>query len=335
MRAAIYGAGAMGTVLGAYITRAGGQIDLITRNIPHVTALREYGAKIGGTVDFTVPVTALTPDDMTGEYDIIFLMTKQRDNASICEFLKGYLKEDGAICTMQNGLPEHSVAEVIGNTRTLGCAVSWGATLKGEGCAHLTSSPQKLTFSLGAHDYNNPNLKRAAELLELMGKVTIEQNFLGARWAKLAINSAFSSVSAVTGLTFGQVASSRKTKGIALSLLNEAFAVADALGVKPEKIQGHDIVKIYGCKGGVKRLFALALLPLAMKSHKDIISGMYYDLSSGRKSDIDFINGTVSRFAKKFGVSVPLNDNILKIAHEIEDGKRAVSTDNIQFIKAY
>ena len=63
-RYAIYGAGSLGTVLGAYITKNGGKIDLINRNIAHVEALRKNGAKINGTVELTVPVTALTPDEM-------------------------------------------------------------------------------------------------------------------------------------------------------------------------------------------------------------------------------------------------------------------------------
>lgn len=332
IRAAIYGAGAMGTVLGAHIARAGGQIDLITRNLKHVEALKAHGARIGGTVDFTVPVSALTPEEMSGEYDIIFLMTKQRENVKICQFLLKFLKSDGAICTMQNGLPEPSVASVVGNERTLGCAVSWGAMFKGEGQAILTSSPEKLTFSLGGYDSKNPNIARAAELLRCMGEVAIEDNFIGARWAKLSINSAFSSLSAITGLTFGEVASDKRTKGIALSMLNETFTVAKACGVKIEKIQGHDIVKIYRCKGGLKRLIALKLLPLAMKSHKDIVSGMYYDLKAGKKCDIDFINGVIVDHAHKFGISVPLNKKVLEVAHKIENKQLEVSVDNLKLL---
>ena len=80
MRCAIYGAGSLGTVLGAYMTKAGQAVDLVNRNQAHVQALREKGAHIKGTVDFTVPVTALFPDEMTGTYDVIFLMTKQLFN---------------------------------------------------------------------------------------------------------------------------------------------------------------------------------------------------------------------------------------------------------------
>ncbi|MBO5305348.1 MAG: 2-dehydropantoate 2-reductase, partial [Clostridia bacterium] len=82
-RYAIYGAGSLGTVLGAYITKNGGQIDLINRNKAHVEALRQSGAKITGTVEMTVPVTALTPDEMSGQYDVILLMTKQLFNRDV------------------------------------------------------------------------------------------------------------------------------------------------------------------------------------------------------------------------------------------------------------
>ena len=73
MRSAIYGAGSLGTVMGAYLTREGVQVDLINRNHAHVDALNKSGAHITGTVDMTVPVNALLPEDMTGKYDIIFL----------------------------------------------------------------------------------------------------------------------------------------------------------------------------------------------------------------------------------------------------------------------
>ncbi len=329
MRAAIYGAGAMGTVLGAHIARAGGKIDLITRNVAHVNALNGRGATIEGTVSFTVPVTALTPEQMTGKYDIIFLMTKQRQNPQICTFLKDYLAEGGVICTMQNGLPEPSVASVIGEENTLGCAVSWGATFKGEGCAVLTSDPARLTFALGGYNPAHPKIPVVSGLLHMMGTVTVEQNFIGARWAKLAINSAFSSLSAITGMTFGEVSRQSPSKKIALGLLNEAFAVAKACGVEIAKIQGHDIVKIYGCKGGIKKFIALRLLPLAMKDHKNIISGMYYDLKAGKKCDICYINGVIVHAAKNFGVSVPLNIKALSAAKQIEDGGLEISPQNI------
>ena len=69
MKTVIYGAGSLGTVLGAYLAKAGVEVDLVTRNRDHVEAMNKNGAHITGTVDFTVPVHALTPDEMTDKYE--------------------------------------------------------------------------------------------------------------------------------------------------------------------------------------------------------------------------------------------------------------------------
>ncbi len=332
IRAAIYGAGAMGTVLGAYITRAGGKIDLITRNIEHVAALKSGGARISGQVNFTVPVSALTPDEMKGQYDIIILMTKQRHNKETVSFLAPYLSPEGVICTAQNGLPEDSVAEVIGRERTLGCAVSWGATFIGGGEAKLTSSPDKLTFALGSPYGANDMTGAVAKLLAMMGDVTIEDNFSGARWAKIAINSAFSPLSAMSGKTFGEIANNKKYRRLAQLLLKECFTAAEASGVKMGKIQGHDLKKIYDYNCRVKRAISFALMPLAMKNHKNLVSGMYYDLSAGKPCEIDFINGKIIAAAKSFGVNLPVNSAAVDIIHDIERGVAKTGEENLSIL---
>ncbi len=332
MRAAIYGAGAMGTVLGAYISAYGKKIDLITRNKEHVAALKKDGAQIVGNANFKASVSALTPDEMQGKYDLIFLMTKQRENPKVLPYLKDFLSDDGVVCTLQNGLPEPSVSSVVGAERCMGCAVSWGATLIGAGVAELTSERKKMTFSLGSPESFNKKTDEVKSFLECAGSVKIEQNFYGARWAKLAINSAFSPVSAVTGLTFGEVASTNPAKGVALKLLNEAFDVAQKCGVHIEKLQGHDIVKIYGCKNKFKSALALALLPFAMKNHKKLVSGMYYDLSAGKKCDIDFVNGVVLRMGKKFGASTPVNKAVIDMVHAIERGELKITPENLKLL---
>ncbi len=337
MRACIYGAGAMGTVLGAYIAAKGKQIDLINRNESHVAALKEKGAHVTGTVDFTVKVTALTPAEMTGKYDVVFLMTKQRQNAETVNFLKDYLSDNGVICTTQNGLPEFSVASVVGEEKCLGCAISWGATFIGGGEAMLTSSPDKLTFALGSAFTDKPDpakINAVKSYLECMGEVTVDGNFIGARWSKMIMNATFSSLSAISGLTFGEIAQNRKTRKAAQVLLKECMDVAAAAGVKPAKMQGHDIVKAFNYNNPVKKAVSFALLPLAMKKHKLLVSSMYYDLIKGRKCDIDFVCGEVARQGAILGVRTPVADRAIAFAHEIEEGKREISPDNISELTA-
>ena len=125
MRIAVYGAGAMGTVLGALLSKSGANVHLITRNEAHVLGLKEKGARIVCAADNTewkIPVHALLPSEMTQTYDVIFLMTKQRHNAEILEFLRSKLAKDGVVCTTQNGLPEESVMAVVGAPATMNAA---------------------------------------------------------------------------------------------------------------------------------------------------------------------------------------------------------------------
>ena len=136
MRSAIYGAGSLGTILGAFITKNGGQVDLI-----------------------------------------------KLDNAAVVTMLKGFLAPDGVIVTLQNGLPELLISEIVGEGRVLGCTVAWGATMLGPGVCELTSSPDSLTFSLGAVSKEvNGHFAEVKALLEMMGPVEVEENFIGTRW---------------------------------------------------------------------------------------------------------------------------------------------------------
>lgn len=329
MRSAIYGAGAMGTILGAYIAKAGKQIDLINRNKAHIAALKKNGAKVIGKAEFIQPVSALLPEEMTGRYDIIFLMTKQRQNNEIVAFLKDYLAEDGVICTMQNGMPEPAMAEIVGKNRVYGCAMAWGATFLGEGVSELTSEASALTFSLGAYGEDNSKLAAVKELLECMGEVTVEENLIGARWAKLMINAAFSGLSTVTGWTFGEISKNKETRKVAQGILKECMDVAKKANITIEPIQGHDVVKLLDYNNAVKKAISFFIIPIAMKKHALLISSMLQDLRHGKRCEIDYINGVVCDYGKKYSVPTPLNDKVVEIVHGIEDGAYQIDPSNI------
>ena len=332
MRAAIYGAGSLGTILGAYITKNGGEVELINRNKAHVEALRKNGATVTGTVNFTQKVTAYTPDEMSGRYDIIFLMTKQQHNGEVVAFLKDYLAEDGVIVTLQNGIPELLIGEIVGEERVLGCTVAWGATMKEPGVCELTSAPDSLTFSLGSLQAQpNKHLVDVKALLELMGPVEIDRNFIGSRWSKLLINSAFSGMSAVLGCTFGEAAGNKVSRRVVQALIKECIDVCAAGNIRIEPVQGKDIVKLLDYKSSIKKAFSFFIIPIAIRKHSLLKASMLQDLEKGKKSEVDAINGVVSAFGRKVGVPTPMNDAVVRIIHQIEDGKLKPSFDNLKF----
>ncbi len=331
MKYAIYGAGSLGTVLGAYITKNGVPIELVNRNKAHVAAMREKGAHISGTVEMTVPVNAITPDEMSGKYDVILLMTKQLHNPEVVAFLEPFLADDGVIVTLQNGIPEPGIAEIIGANRTMGCTVEWGAMLEGPGECVLTSEPDSLSFHMGKMDgITDAQFKKVKDLLEKMCPVHFEENLIGARWSKLLINATFSGLGTVVGGCFGDVSENKDAQKVAVRCMKECIDVGHAAGAEFVPVQGKDITKLFYYTNPLKRAFAQFLLPIAMKKHRDIVPSMLQDIRNNKPCEVDAINGVVCEWGRKCGVATPVNDRIVEVIKKEQSGELKLDKANIR-----
>ena len=336
MKCAIYGAGSLGTILGAYLTKNRFPIELVNRNVKHVEALQKNGAHISGTVDFTTPVNAILPDQMEGPYDIIFLMTKQLHNPEVVTMLKPMLANDGVIVTLQNGIPEPGIAEIVGEDRTIGCTVEWGATMTEPGNCELTSDPDSLSFHMGGMEgISEKSLNKVKEVLEHMCPVDIEENLLGARWSKLLINATYSGLGTVIGGTFGDVAGWKPARKVAVRCMKECIDVARAGGVEFAPVQGKDITKLFDYNNKAKQKFAEILVPIAMKKHFGIVPSMLQDLQKGKPCEVDAINGVVCEWGKKYGVPTPVNDRIVEIIRKEQNEGLKPMLANIQFFEEF
>lgn len=334
MRCAIYGAGSLGTVLGAYMTKNGADVVLINRNKEHVAVLKEKGAHITGTVDFTTQVKAITPDEMEGTYDVFFLMTKQLFNKEVVTFLKPFLAEDGVIVTFQNGIPEPGIAEIVGKDHTMGCVVEWGATLSEPGVCILTSEPDSLSFHMGKMDgISDDQVNAVKELLEKMCPVYMEDNLLGARWSKLLINATFSGLGTVMGGTFGDVFNSSDGRKIAIRCMKECIDVGHAAGETFAPVQGKDITKLFYYKNGLKRAIAMMIMPIAMKKHAAIEPSMLQDLRHHKPCEIDAINGVVCEWGRKCKVPTPVNDRIVEVVKKEQSGELKLEKANLELFR--
>ncbi|MCL2127461.1 MAG: 2-dehydropantoate 2-reductase [Treponema sp.] len=339
MDIAVYGAGSMGTVLGAFLQRAGIAADLVSHDKAHIELLRTAGAKIGGTVSFsTQPFDgnggrgrALLPGEMEKKYGIIFLLTKQLDNAAAAETLKNYLSPGGIVCTMQNGIPEPALAEILGGDRVLGCICIWGANKAAPGTADLTSKAGRMHFKLGGlPGSSHPEIGEVRNILEKIGPASVEANFTGARWSKLLINAAFSGMSAVTGFSFGDVAAGKISGGCALDLIRECIEVCRAAEIKIEPVQGIFPASFMDYKTPLKKSLLAFVMRHAMKNYGLIKSGMLGDLNRGRPCEIDAINGVVCQTGRRHNVPTPCNDRIVSIVHSIEKGELGYGPQNLK-----
>ncbi|MDE7296714.1 MAG: 2-dehydropantoate 2-reductase [Clostridia bacterium] len=322
MRICIYGAGAMGTSLGVLLSRVGAQYDLVSRNCEHVSALREQGGILKFANETVCSkVSALLPEEMEGEYDLIILSTKQRDNRTVAEQIKPYLSHGGAVLTVQNGLPEEGLAEVFGVDAIYGGVLSWGAEREEAGVVKLTSN-SGFHIGLGAFGAG----EKLGEIAELLSKVftVTTGNLCELRFAKLATNACFSTLSTISGLPFGALA--KKYRRDCMRLIREIFAVARAYGAKKLPLNGHDLFQVFSFCGGI-------LLPVAMKHYRNTYSGMLRDLEAGRRCDIDYVAGAAVVAAQRKGVEVPYLERAVELVHDIENGLAEIAPETLKLLK--
>ncbi len=337
MKTAIYGAGALGTVIGAYVSKAGVDIDLISRNRAHVDALNKNGAKITGTVNFTVPVHALTPDKIEAKYELVFLLTKQLHNETVLHGLVPFITKDSIICSMQTGIPEPSIAAVVGKDRVMGCGVGWGATQRAPGVVELTSEPDGMTFVLSRmNGERDDKLLEVKKMLELVcpGRVDIEDDYLGMRWARLMVYCAFSGMSSLLKCSYGDIIDDKFAEYCAQYILKECIDVANAAKIKIGNIQGKDVVKHFYFTSEFQRKRIHKVLEYELHKHRLPLSDMINDLQLGRKSEIDAVNGIVCEYGRRYNVKTPYNDMVTNLIHEIENGTRQMGMENLDKFKA-
>jgi 2-dehydropantoate 2-reductase len=322
MRAAIVGIGSLGTIIGALITKGGKRIDLFDSYKDNVDALNASGATVTGTIDVNVPVTAYTPEQMSGQYDLVFLLTKQTNNGAVLPQLLPHLGRNSVVCTLQNGIPEDSVASIVGRDRTIGGAVGFGATWLKPGVSSLTSSysaVEKFAFEIGEIDgVVRPRLDVARQYLECVGRTEIRSNLTGIRFTKILMNATFSGMSAALGCTFGDVLYSPKAMTCLAFVANECIAVAHARGVRLVEMQGEDLESF--------ELSSPADIPSKMPlyrkiwgQHAKLKASMLQDLEKGRDCEINYINGVICEHGSACGVATPFNDKIVELVTEAQN----------------
>ncbi|SMC40612.1 ketopantoate reductase family protein [Papillibacter cinnamivorans] len=335
MRVAILGAGAMGTVLGAFMTKNGCKVDMIDSYTEHVKALNEKGAKIIGFADMTVPVSALTPCQMEGTYDLVFLFTKQTTNEEVLRNLIPHLNAASTVCTLQNGVPEVYVAEKVGGDRTVGGTVLWGATFIGPGVSELTQDISRLAhlFEIGEIDGKiSGRIKKVAEILGYMGPAEISSELMDSRWTKLVANACMSGMSAACGCTFGEVLDNPKARACLCYIGNEVKKTCEADGHKLHTLLNYDLTPLSFKKPEDFEVSQKMFINIynGLRSAK---ASMLQDLERGKKTEVNMLNGFVSDTARKYGIATPFCDTVVKVITGIESRHLPLSMDNLKYFK--
>src|SRR5438034_306845 len=128
-RIGIIGAGAIGSIVGGMLTKAGHDVTLMEQWPEHVEGMKKVGLRLSGTCgEHVVPVKALHIHEMQGlrePFDYVFISVKSYDTEWATAMAVAHLrKPDGVVVDFQNGINDERVAGVAGRERTLGCVIT-------------------------------------------------------------------------------------------------------------------------------------------------------------------------------------------------------------------
>ena len=288
----------------------------------HVDTLNQVGAKVIGTTEFHAEVKAITPENKTGKYDVVLLLTKQLYNESVLNELLPFLRKDSVVCSLQNGIPEKKVASIIGEERVIAGSVEFGATFIEPGVSRLTTEYNQFkeyAFQIGElNGETTERIQQIKSILDLVGKTHISDNLVGTKWSKLLINNAFSGLSAALNGKYGDILDNEIGIVSAVHIADETIKVGHANGVQFAKMGGFDLesLELRSENDMPERIQAFRV---ALEPYRLLRASMLQDLEKKRKTEIDYINGVVPKMAEGTGITTPFNDLVvtqIKLAEE-------------------
>ncbi len=290
---AVMGAGAVGCYYGAMLARAGHQVTLIGR-AQHVQAVRRSGLRLqAADIDQHIPLEASTEPDAVRGARLVLFSVKSTDTEAAGQAMAPHLERDAAILTLQNGVDNaERLAATLGR-EVIPAVVYVAVEMAGDG--HVRHHGRgELVVGRGGGS------KAIVEAFGAAGiPVEISDNVAGALWAKLIVNCAYNALSAITQLPYGRLVQGAGVPAVMRDVVDECLALAQASGVKVPGDMHETVRRIAQTMPGQ-------------------YSSTAQDLTRGKKTEIDHLNGFVVRKGEALGVRTPVNHVLLALVQSLE-----------------
>ncbi|MFL5519880.1 MAG: ketopantoate reductase family protein [Gemmatimonadales bacterium] len=333
-RCLVWGAGAIGGTLGAFLARAGHDMTLVDTVAEHVAAINGAGLRIAGPiVEFSTPVPAFTPGALVGTWDTIILATKAHHTTAASRALLPHLAANGCVISAQNGLNELDIAAVVGEGRTVGAFVNFGADYLEPGVVLYGG---RGTVAVG-EAFGPPDARLSPRALRIRDawrdfdeRALATSNILGYLWAKEAYG-AMLFATALTNDSIADALGAPQFRERYIALAREILAVARSQGVRPEPFDGFDpAAYLPDAPAGAASRSLDDLVAHNRKSAKTH-SGIWRDLAvRKRTTEVDAQLGIIVRLGAAAGVPTPLTARVVALIQEIERGERPLARENLE-----
>lgn len=291
MRIAVMGVGGTGGYFGGLLARAGEDVTFIARGA-HLAALQTQGLTVNSRLvgDFTVPVRATNDPEGEGPADLVLFCVKGYDTDTAAQLIRPLVGPETVVLPLQNGIDAtERLAPVVGKERVIGGVALITASITAPGTVTQTGGAGKIVIGEPAGgtsartDRLQQTFQRAGIPAQLHDDIQI------AIWEKFVFICAFGGITALTRLPIGPILDSPECCALLEGVMKEVATVAQARGVAlPDD--------------AVERGLALA------RSFEPWARGsLYHDLASGRRLELDALNGAVVRLADEHRLSAPFN----------------------------
>lgn len=325
MKTLIWGAGAIGGTLGAFLARAGHDITFVDIVDEHIAAINRDGLRITGPIAaFTQRAPAFTPDTLQGEWDTIILATKAQHTEAAAVALAPHLSAGGCVVSAQNGLNELALSRILGAERTVGAFVNFGADYLEPGVILYGG---RAAVVLGEIDGRiTPRIEDIHRAwLAFDERAIITPNIWGYLWGKQAYG-AMLFATALTNESIADALAMPAYRPVYLGLAREIFAVATARGVTPEGFDGFSPSAYLPSAPARAAEQSLDQLVAHNRRSAKTHSGIWRDLAvRKRRTEVDAQIGIVVALGAELGIATPLTARLVDLIHDIEDSRRPQS----------
>ncbi len=300
MKIAIIGAGAMGSLFGALLSKSRADIWLVDVWAEHVQAINTKGLRIEWQGDIrTLPVRATTNPADIGAADLILIFVKSTQTLAAAKTAATLAHETTLVLTLQNGMGNaDTLAGVMDPARIIAGTTAHGATLLGPG--HIRHAGRGAT-TIGMWDStDNTRIKTIVDLFTMAGiEIEARSDIRKIIWEKLLVNVGINAITALTHIQNGQILDLDVTRNLCRNAVEEAAAVAVALNISLRQDIVEHVFSIAAATGGNR-------------------SSMGQDVDHQRLTEISAINGAVVSEASKVGIPVPVNQTLTALVETLQ-----------------
>ena len=287
MKIAVIGAGGIGGYFGARLAQAGEQVSFIARGA-HLRAIGVHGLQIRSpSGDFTIQVPATDDPGGIGPVDLVLFCVKSYDTESAGEAIRPMLGAETAVLCLQNGVDnEEKLARIVGPGHVLGGAAYIFSFIGGPGIIEHTSGG-RIVFGEMDRSPSERCQRFVAVLERAKVDAQVSEDIHRTLWEKYCFICAGAGLTSLTRLPMGVIRDCPETWALYRQVVEEAITVGRASGV----VLPPDLL--------------VRTLAMAQRLDSGAYSSMHYDLTHGKRLELEALHGHVVRLARKLGVATP------------------------------